>query len=751
MIPIESNGKRPLIPWKNFQDRSPSPEQIAAWRQQYPGCNWAQITGAVSGLVVLDVDVRREGEKSLIGHVLPITRTVRTPAGGLHYYYQISGDQVPSIPNVLPGCDLKADGGYVLVPPSSINGSAYEVVTDEPIAPCPAWLPELAVQRSWVRKADAQAERIPDRIPEGQRNATLTSLAGTMRRRGASEPAILAALMAENARRCDSPLPEREVAQIVRSVGRYPSEAEKSTLPSPDGGTASLPERRHTHPLSGWTAGSAKLGPASQATRLVSLADGAELFHTPDDQPFASVPMSGHRETWPLRGKDFRAWIARRFHEVEGKTPSAQALEDAINVLEGEARFEGPARPVFVRLAEYEGAIYLDMANSQWQAVEVTASGWRVVERPPVYFRRPRGLLALPTPVLGATLGELRHFVNTADEDWPLIAAWLVMAVRPHGPYPILVLHGDQGAAKSTTSRVLRALVDPNTTPLRAEPRDVRDLMIAAKNGWFIPVDNLSRLPQWLSDALCRLATGGGFATRELYTDADEVLFDAQRPVIINGIEELVTRGDLIDRAIILYLPDIDEDARREEDALWSEFETAKPGLLGALLYAVSAAMRNVPGVKLERLPRMADFARWAVAAAPGADYEATAFIAAYAQHRSAAQELAFEASPVLSLIPPLIAAFGNRWVGTATELLSALGSKVDEATRRQREWPTAPRELTNTLRRSASSLRATGVRVTFHPTKHKRLILLEKVGISSSPSSPASPPSPPPPLDDAR
>jgi hypothetical protein len=263
--------------------------------------------------------------------------------------------------------------------------------------------------------------------------------------------------------------------------------------------------------------------------------------------------------------------------------------------------------------------------------------------------------------------------------------------------------------------------------------------MIAAKNGWLIPIDNLSRLPHWLSDALCRLATGGGFATRELYTNADEVLFDAQRPLIINGIEEIVARGDLIDRAIILYLPDIDETTRRSEDTFWSEFDVAKSGLLGALLSAVSTAMRNLPGVKLERLPRMADFARWAIAAAPGADYEATAFITAYAHHRSAAQGMEFEAVPVLSLIPPLVAA-GDRWEGTATELLMALGSRADDLTRRQRQWPNTARELTNILRRSASSLRGAGIRVTFQPTKHKRLIRLERAGSSSSPSFPASP-----------
>jgi hypothetical protein len=110
--------------------------------------------------------------------------------------------------------------------------------------------------------------------------------------------------------------------------------------------------------------------------------------------------------------------------------------------------------------------------------------------------------------------------------------------------------------------RVLRALVDPNTAALRTTPRDERDLVIAANNGWLMALDNLSHLPDWLSDALCRLATGNGFATRELYTDAEEAIFATQRPIVKNGIEELATRGDLLDRSIVLYLPTIAEDQR---------------------------------------------------------------------------------------------------------------------------------------------------------------------------------------------
>jgi len=184
----------------------------------------------------------------------------------------------------------------------------------------------------------------------------------------------------------------------------------------------------------------------------------------------------------------------------------------------------------------------------------------------------------------------LRRFLNVNDNDWHLVVGWLVQAFRPKGPYPVLVVHGGQGSAKSTLCRVLMALVDPNTAISRKEPKEDRDLAITANNSWVIAYDNLSALPVWLSDGLCRLSTGGGFACRQLYTDEEETIFDAQRPIVLNGIEELAVRGDLLDRSIIIYLPRIEEEKTLPEDVFWSEFDKEQPKILGALLTVVVGA-----------------------------------------------------------------------------------------------------------------------------------------------------------------
>src|SRR5262249_54780521 len=158
-------------------------------------------------------------------------------------------------------------------------------------------------------------------------------------------------------------------------------------------------------------------------------------------------PVAKHRETWAIRSKGFRRWLARLFYDSVGKPPSAQAMNDTLALLEAKAQFEGAEAPVFVRVGFHGGVIYLDLADDMWEAVEVAQTGWRVVGDPPVRFRRPRGLMTLPTPTRGGSVSDLRPFLNLGgDADWRLVVAWLLAALRPTGPYPGLVLHGEQGS-----------------------------------------------------------------------------------------------------------------------------------------------------------------------------------------------------------------------------------------------------------------------------------------------------------------
>ncbi len=479
----------------------------------------------------------------------------------------------------------------------------------------------------------------------------------------------------------------------------------------------------------------------TQATTLVELASDAKLFRTPEGDAYATVNVSGHLETWLIRLRGFQDWLRRRFYESEGSAPSAQSLQEALDVLQGRAQFDGETREVHTRVAEHDGAIYLDLCDERWRVVRVTPDGWQVLENSPVKFRRAKGMLPLPEPARGGRVELLRNFVNVNAEDWPLLAGWLVATYRPGKPFPVLALHGEQGSAKSTTAKVLRSLIDPNKADLRSEPREERDLMIAAKNGWLISLDNLSHIKPWLSDALCRLATGGGFAVRQNYTDDEEIIIEAKRPILLNGIEELATRSDLLERAIVLILPTIPEGNRRTEAKFWREFETARPLILGALLDAVSGALRNYEGVRIERLPRMADFAQWATAAEIPLGLRLGAFMAAYTGNRASSNDLALESSPVAAAVLSFMSVEED-WQGTSSELLKTLNDRTGEDMQRQQGWPKAANALSGVLKRLAPNLRAAGVNVTRPNRAGKngaRLIQLERISNSSSePSEPS-------------
>jgi hypothetical protein len=458
--------------------------------------------------------------------------------------------------------------------------------------------------------------------------------------------------------------------------------------------------------------GAAKQKRPSQATALVELVmqEGVILFHDADKNSFARFEVDGHYEVARLNSATFKRWMSRLYYEKTGDAPNSQAKSDAAGVLEGRAIYDGPEHPVHVRLAEHEGNIYLDLGNDRWEVVEIDAAGWRVISESPVMFRRPKAMLPLPTPETGGNINELRRFFNTDDEDFVLIVAWLVAALRPGRPYPILELDGEQGSGKSTRAKMLRSLIDPNAADLRSDPKEPRDLMIAASNGHVIALDNLSYMPVWLSDCLCRLATGGGFSTRTLFENEEETIFTAIRPIILTGIEQVASRGDLIDRALLVSLPAIPENERRSEAEVWDEFNAAKPALLGALLTVASSALKKLPATRLQSLPRMADFALWITAAEPALGWKEGDFLNAYTGNRQEADSLSIESSMIGKVLMELLEDASD-WEGTATQLLRELEERADlaESKRQPKGWPQNPKALSGAVRRIAPNLRKLG------------------------------------------
>jgi hypothetical protein len=440
--------------------------------------------------------------------------------------------------------------------------------------------------------------------------------------------------------------------------------------------------------------------PPSAAEVLVCIGRELDLWHDGAGTAFAT----DGRRTLAVRGKQFRQRLTHAYLRATGKPPAGDALKTATDTLGALAECEGPRRAVHVRVAAHAGRAYLHLADDTDTVLEIDADGWRACPDPPVRFRTPAGAHPLPIPERGGSLDELRAFVNVPEaNDFALLVAWLCGCLRADGPFPLLVLVGEQGTAKSTTARVAKRLIDPGKALVRTAPKEARDLMIAATNAWALAFDNVSTLPVWLSDALCQVATGGGFATRELYSDSDECILDAKRPVILNGISDFVTRGDLLERAVLLRHPPLPERARLPESELWEAFAAAHPRILGALLDRVSAGFRALPCVKLERNPRMLDFARFAAACERGTG-DVLRFERAYADNQAGAHAQALDDSPLAGALMAFMAD-RTEWTGSATDLLKALAALASNPP--PRDWPKRPNALSGALKRLAPNLRA--------------------------------------------
>ena len=451
----------------------------------------------------------------------------------------------------------------------------------------------------------------------------------------------------------------------------------------------------------------------SQASRLVDIATDAnvEPWHDVDRTPYLTIDIDGHREHWPARSNAVRELLSMLAWRHAGVAPSASATTDAVTTLAAHALYDGPEHPTAVRVGGHCGRVYVDLSDAEWRVVEVDQAGWRIVTDPPVRMIRRPGMQALPAPRRGGSLDDLWKLLRIRPEDRPIVAGWLLASLRARGPFPALDLGGEQGSGKSTIARMLRRLIDPSMADLRSPPREERDLVVAARSGWVVTADNISTMPQWLSDGYCRIATGGGYSARTLYSDADETIVSVTRPILLTAIEGAAGAGDLVDRAHVVNCPAIPRSERIPESDLWTLYEELRPGIFGVLLDGVSQALRRWDTVTLDELPRMADAARWVTAGESAMGIPEGSYVEADHRSRADGVALAVEGDPVAAALESLAETSGpGGWTGTTTELLGQLTGIAGERIAKTRAWPKTPRKLGGLLRRVMPDLRAAGV-----------------------------------------
>jgi len=459
----------------------------------------------------------------------------------------------------------------------------------------------------------------------------------------------------------------------------------------------------------------------SQAERLVRLAleryrigrtDAGEAFAVEKDGPNVAIMFRGSRDA-------LRSTLAREFRRIEGTTPNASALADALTALHGEA-LDAESEPVHLRVAEHDGSIVIDLGRADGKVVLVRSGVWEVLDPSPVLFRRTALTGELPLPVPGGDLQLLRDLLNVTDESWPLVIGFMVAALIPSIPHPIALLGGEQGAGKSTGARHIVALIDPSAAPLRSQPRDPEGWAMTASGSWAVVLDNISAIPAWLSDALCKAVTGDGWVRRALYTDSDLAVLTFRRVVMLTSIDAGALRGDLGDRLLLIDLHRIPEAQRRGEVELDRLFAERRPLIFGALLDLLASVLIELPKVELDTLPRMADFARVlaAVDTVTGGDSLNT-----YSNQRGRIAGDVIEADPVALAVVKLTDHDGS-WSGTSGELLTRITPE-----RPPKGWPANGQAMTGRLKRLIPALGQTGITVTIPDTRtrHGRIITITR------------------------
>lgn len=720
-----SAGKHPRTE-HGVKDASGNPEVIRSWWNEWPTANVGVATGNASGVIVVDVDPRNGGDDSFeelesLHGKFPETAEVVTGGGGRHLYYRVPTDSGVTYRNVpklgdLPGVEVKGDNGYVVAPPSN-HKSGYEYeweathgLEDVEIAPAPQWLLDAVTVKKKAAKLVASDVKASDKIPEGERNSTLTSLAGSMRRKKMGEEAIRAALLVENTEKCDPPLDEAEVEKVAASVAKYkPGET---------------PPKKND----------------DESSSLFAIAGEADFFCDERDDVYATVVDGGVIKNLSVRRDEFESWLQYHYCKANGVAAKKARVEEVITTFVAKARYEAPKRNLFVRFARLDDELWIDLGDEKRRAVKVTTDGWTVVDKPPPLFKRFKHMLPLPLPTDGGDMKTILDHLRLKRPEQKLLAlTWLATATVADIPRPILMLHGDQGSGKSVASVMLRKIIDPSAADMPELHHDRNQLAQLFDQHAVPAFDNQSSFKRNLSDILCRAVSGGSLSKRRLYSNDDEIIHRYKRPIIMNGINSPIGMPDLMDRCIAIQLERLQPDQRLSETAIWQRFGIDHPLIFGGLLNTLVEALRVKPNLTPPIVTRMADFCEWGFAVAQALGYGADDFKTALESNEKFQTEQIIENDPLAMAVRAYIEK-KKEYDGPPTCLLGDLEKEIGDRATHDAGWPRGAPHMTRRLKMLRVPLAAIGIEMDFPPgRKEGRKVVLKKVDAGSSPSSPSS------------
>lgn len=689
VCPIIPGDKASIKGWNHYIDQIPSAKTRTAWMTDYANYGIGLLTG------------KRVGDKIIIGididddrYVEPVKRMF----GGI-----VSGKRGQKGLTIFALAETTVKKTAI---PSKGKRIIDILVRSLCVLP-PTLHPEIRQPYTWIGTPLPNVDLTNLPIVTGEQVALMKAIfenpnhLALMDGKSTHDPAL--SLMASLAIKFTD---EDLVCRYVSAL--FPGSYEGNT-------PRELPEMYQSARNKDWGSDTNKPSSPSIAAMFLEMIEnhpGIELFHDGYERTFMSVKDESGSRNMALSSSAAQRWLKHLFYKQTGRSINANAFKEVHETLMARARYEFSARKVSLRIARQDtGEVVVNCADEEGNLVVINEDSWDTTQEPVIAFTKSASMAPLPLPRVGdgTALLKFRKLLGLNDSNFYRVLAFLIGSLKPEGPYLLLLLESEQGSGKSVLSEFIKCIIDPGQARNIRLPESARDLMIQAKENHLLAFDNVSGIKNDISDALCSLSTGGGLSTRKLYTDEELQTFDGCRPFVLNGINGVASRPDLLERSLSLKLPSMPSDQRETEKELRQKFWELLPFILGELYSIVAHALNYLDSVEAPKSIRMVDAAQWLIASEPATGIPAGSFLTALEQSQT---EIIIESLSHNSLVTALVKVLETRdfngTVGTLYHLIEEHRPRYD------RYFPATSSHLSRQLERLRPALKKAGIMVEF-------------------------------------